>query len=216
MISHDLPYQTISANGTSEFKDRNSKFLGFAFEVNSEDEVKKHLQTIAEEHHKSRHVCYGFRLGKDGEIYRFSDDGEPSGSSGRPIYNQILSAELDNTLVAVCRYFGGSKLGIPGLINAYGEAAKMAILDAGTKVIKPKDLVTLKAGYGLMGKLMDTLKSTDGIEIVSQDFESGIQIDIATEKNQTEELIQLIKSKLADVPFDENRELEIEGLEILR
>ncbi len=108
-------------------KEKGSKFIGFAFPVNNEVELKKALDKIKSEHPKATHHCYAFRLGINGENYRANDDGEPNGSAGLPIYNQLLAHEITNTLVIVVRYYGGTKLGVAGLVKAYKESAKMTL-----------------------------------------------------------------------------------------
>ena len=108
-------------------KEKGSKFIGFAFPINSETDLKKNLEKIREEHPKATHHCYAFRLGLNGEYYRANDDGEPSGSAGLPIYNQLLAHEITNVLVVVIRYYGGTKLGVSGLVKAYKESAKLAL-----------------------------------------------------------------------------------------
>lgn len=214
MQEHEAPYQTISVSGFSEFRDRNSKFLGSTYRVNSEEEVKAILEELSSNHPKSRHVVYAFRIGKEGDFFRLSDDGEPSGSSGRPVFNQIQSSGLHNILVAVVRYFGGTKLGIPGLINAYGEAARLAIENSEIQTVKPTHQFLIKADYALMGKLMDVVKSLEGIEITRQDFTSGLELIIAVEKADADHLIQLLKCQMAEVPMDMNRQVEIEGMSV--
>lgn len=116
-------FRTISDPTESFHKERGSKFYGFAYPVNSQDEVDSHLNELKEEYSDATHHCYAFRLGADGSDFRYSDDGEPSNSAGSPIYRQLLSHDLTNTLVVVVRYYGGKKLGVPGLIDAYGTAA---------------------------------------------------------------------------------------------
>lgn len=111
-------------------KEKGSKFIGFAFPVSNDIEVKKSLEKIKEEHPKATHYCYAFRLGLNGENYRANDDGEPSGSAGLPIYNQLLANQLTNILVIVVRYYGGTKLGVSGLVKAYKEAAKITLEEA--------------------------------------------------------------------------------------
>lgn len=108
-------------------KEKGSKFIGFAFPVNNEVELKKALDKIKSDHPKATHHCYAFRLGINGENYRANDDGEPNGSAGLPIYNQLLAHEITNTLVIVVRYYGGTKLGVAGLVKAYKESAKMTL-----------------------------------------------------------------------------------------
>ncbi len=111
-------------------KEKGSKFIGFAFPVNSETELKENLEKIKQEHPKATHHCYAFRLGLGGENYRANDDGEPSGSAGLPIFNQLLAHEITNILVIVVRYYGGTKLGVSGLVKAYKESAKLTLDEA--------------------------------------------------------------------------------------
>ncbi len=118
-------------------KEKGSKFIGFAFPVNNDVEVKECLEKVRSEHPKATHHCYAFRLGIEGEIYRANDDGEPNGSAGLPIYNQLLANEVTNVLLIVVRYYGGTKLGVSGLVKAYKESAKMTLEEA--KIIT-KDL----------------------------------------------------------------------------
>ncbi|HAO09382.1 MAG TPA: hypothetical protein DCQ50_20920 [Chryseobacterium sp.] len=111
-------------------KEKGSKFLGFAFPVNNEEELKHALEKIRAEHPKATHHCYAFRMGLNGENYRANDDGEPSGSAGLPIYNQLLAHEITNILVISVRYYGGTKLGVSGLVKAYKESAKITLEEA--------------------------------------------------------------------------------------
>jgi uncharacterized YigZ family protein len=111
-------------------KEKGSKFIGFAFPVNNEEELKKALEKVRSEHPKATHHCYAFRMGLNGENYRANDDGEPSGSAGLPIYNQLLAHEITNVLVISVRYYGGIKLGVSGLVKAYKESAKITLEEA--------------------------------------------------------------------------------------
>jgi len=120
-------YHTIEKAGNAEFKDRGSRFIAFAFPIQAKDELKIHLATVKGEHPKATHYCFAYRIGLDGNNYRSGDDGEPSGTAGKPILGQIDSKELTNTLIIVVRYFGGSLLGVPGLINAYKTAASLVL-----------------------------------------------------------------------------------------
>ena len=120
-------YSTIERPSIAEFKDRGSKFIAYAFPIQSKEDFKQRLDDIKKEHPKATHHCFAYRLGTDGNNFRVSDDGEPSGSAGRPILGQIDSRQLTDTLVIVVRYFGGSLLGIPGLIAAYKSAAAMSL-----------------------------------------------------------------------------------------
>lgn len=120
-------YFTIEQTATAEFKDRGSKFIGMAYPVNDAGDIKKFIQEIKKEHPKATHHCFAWRLGTDGNQFRVSDDGEPSGSAGRPILAQIDSRGITNVLVVVVRYFGGTLLGVPGLVNAYKSAAALCL-----------------------------------------------------------------------------------------
>lgn len=120
-------YYTVAQASFAEFKDRGSKFIAFVYPVASAEEVKNHLQLLKKEHAKAVHHCYAYRIGLDGNNFRVTDDGEPSGSAGKPILNQIDSKQITNVLVIVVRYFGGTLLGIPGLINAYKTATTLAL-----------------------------------------------------------------------------------------
>lgn len=124
-------YKTISDSVENTLlKEKGSKFIGFAFPVNNESELKKALEKVRSEHPKATHHCYAFRMGLNGENYRANDDGEPSGSAGLPIYNQLLAHEITNVLVISVRYYGGTKLGVSGLVKAYKESAKLTLEEA--------------------------------------------------------------------------------------
>lgn len=123
-------FKSIAELSTGLFKDNGSKFLAFAYPVTTEEEIKAIIQGLKKEYYDARHHCYAYRLGHTGAIWRMNDDGEPSSTAGRPIYGQILSAELSDILVVVVRYFGGIKLGVPGLIRAYKSSTADAIANA--------------------------------------------------------------------------------------
>lgn len=120
-------YLTIEKPSNAEFKDRGSKFIAFVFPIQTADDFKKQLQVLKKEHHKAVHHCFAYRIGTDGNNFRSSDDGEPSGTAGKPILGQIDSKELTNVAVVVVRYWGGTLLGVPGLINAYKSSAALAL-----------------------------------------------------------------------------------------
>ena len=158
MESVDI-YKTIKKSSTEViFKDRGSKFLGYAFPINSEEDVSPIITILKEKHHKARHWCYAWRLGVDNNLFRANDDGEPNNSAGQPIYGQILSFELTNVLIVVVRYFGGTKLGVGGLINAYKTSAKMA-LDTSNIIEETIDEhFALNFDYVNMNKVMRLIK----------------------------------------------------------
>lgn len=154
-------YTTISAAGTGDFRDRGSKFLAFAYPVNNQQEIKEKLQALKKEHPKANHHCVAWRLGTDGMQYRASDDGEPAGSAGKPMLGQIDSMGLTNVLVVIVRYFGGTLLGVPGLINAYKTATAMALepLPKIEKWIEVNYEITFD--YPTMGEVLYLLKQSE-------------------------------------------------------
>ena len=152
-------YQTIAAHSEGLFKDKGSKFLSFAYQVNSEDEIKEIVQAIKKEHYSARHHCYAWRLGHEKLQFRANDDGEPSSTAGKPILGQIQSFDLTNILIVVVRYFGGTLLGVSGLINAYRNAALDAIQNAELieKLVEQKLLI--EYDYGVMNEVMTIFKN---------------------------------------------------------
>lgn len=151
-------YYTIEKPSQAEYKDRGSRFLAFAFPVQTAEAFKKGLKALRDQHPKAAHHCSAYRLGTDGTLFRASDDGEPSGSAGKPILGQIDSKGLTNTAVVVVRYFGGTLLGVPGLINAYKTAASLALQL--TPIIEKPVLVTyeLQFEYNLVNEVMVFVK----------------------------------------------------------
>lgn len=175
-------YHTIKnpAEG-NQFKDRNSKFLGFAFPIKSEIEVKPHIENLKKEHYAARHWCYAYQVGTETLNYRANDDGEPNNSAGMPIYGQIQSFELTNVLIVVIRYYGGVKLGVGGLINAYKTAAKNA-LDASEIITRTIDQnFRLVFDYKDMSKVMRILKEKEA-EIIKQKLEENCLLEISVRK----------------------------------
>jgi uncharacterized YigZ family protein len=162
-------YFTISKPTVSLFKDKGSKFHGYAFPLVDEEEVKEFLEGIKKEHPKARHHCFAYRLGTNDDNFRAYDDGEPSGSAGKPILNVLLSQNLRNVLVIVVRYFGGTLLGVPGLINAYKMASLEALDEA--KLVEKTINETLKLSFKIhyMNEVMRIIKKYD-LNITSQDY----------------------------------------------
>lgn len=163
------------------FKEKNSKFFGFAFPVTSEIEVKTHLENLKAEHFSARHWCYAYQIGTENIKFRANDDGEPSNSAGMPIYGQIQSFEITNVLVVVIRYFGGVKLGVGGLISAYKTSAQLTLNEANIieKTIDKKFKITFD--YKNMNKVMRIIKEKN-LEIISQQMKESCQIILATRK----------------------------------
>ena len=177
-------YKTIAKDSEETlYKDRSSKFFGYAFPVLNEDQIKEALELLKKKHHSARHFCYAWQLGADPIRYRANDDGEPSNSAGMPIYGQIQSFELTNILVVSVRYFGGTKLGVGGLISAYKNSAQLA-LEASEIIEKTIDvLFELKFDYVLMNPVMRILKELN-IEIVSQELHLDCLYIISVRKTE--------------------------------
>jgi len=169
-MEEQYTYKTITAPTTSDFRDRGSKFFGFAYPVTDVDEVKEKVKALKKEHPKAVHFCLGFRIGTDGTLFRANDDGEPSGSAGKPILGQIDSAGLTDVMVVVVRYFGGSLLGVPGLINAYKTATEQALAQAEVIEKQIEQRVTINFDYPAMNDVMQLLKQSDAT-IYKQDLQ---------------------------------------------
>ena len=182
-------YLTIDAQGEGLFKDRGSKFLAFAIPCFTEDEAKKIVAGYRDEHPSAVHHCYAYRLGADGANQRFSDDGEPSGTAGRPIMGTILSASITNVIIVVVRYYGGTPLGVPGLINAYKTAAAEA-LAASTVIEKQVQLqYNVTFGYQTQGDVMRVLKTKD-IRLLYLHMEELCKAGITLPKAMAPEIVE--------------------------
>lgn len=164
-------YDSIAAPSTGLYKDNGSKFLAFAFPVETEEQVKEHLAALRKEYFDARHHCYAYRIGHQGQLWRANDDGEPSSTAGRPILGQILSAGLSDVLVVVVRYFGGIKLGVPGLIKAYKTATADALSAAATVTKTAAETYEIAFSYEDQGRAMKTVKDM-ALPVVSQSFDS--------------------------------------------
>jgi uncharacterized YigZ family protein len=187
-------YQSISSETKAVFRDKASKFIAFAIPVSDEDEVKHNLDRLRKEYYDANHHCYAFRLGIDGGVYRLNDDGEPSGSAGRPIFGQILSSEISDVLVVVVRYFGGTKLGVPGLIHAYKTVSREALDQA---VIIEKTVLAhyeVRFPYGRINDVMRILKD-DGITMENQEFDNNCTIHFRVRISKA----AMIKSRLTNI-----------------
>jgi len=207
-------YLTITAPVTALFKDRGSKFYAYGSSVATETEAQDFLTEIKKEHIKARHHCFGYRLGMDENNFRSNDDGEPSGTAGRPILGQIDSLELTNVMVIVVRYFGGTKLGTSGLINAYRESTRLALAAAQIieKIVEDRILLTFQ--YTIMSEVMNAVKKIDPV-IYRQEFETEGQIEIGIRKTETEETILRFRALVLGVSLEEAAVTEkIEGLKI--
>ncbi|SSY70603.1 IMPACT family protein [Alysiella crassa] len=163
-------YQTLSAPCEAEFKDKGSRFIAYAYPVLTADEVKTIVENLRQEHHKARHWCYAYRLSVDGNQFRANDDGEPSGSAGRPILGQIDSFELTDCLVVVVRYFGGTLLGVSGLIHAYKTSTQMALQAAQIVEKNIEKTVYLRCDYPHLNEALRIAKNHNA-QIIAQDLQ---------------------------------------------
>lgn len=188
MSLFDDTYRTILKPAEGVFRDRGSKFIGYAYPMTDENSLKDLLGEVKALHPKARHHCWAYRLTPDRTIFRINDDGEPSGSAGRPILNTLLSHEVTNVLIVVVRYFGGTLLGVPGLINAYKTAAKEA-LDVAEIVEKTvNDIYELRFEYLSLNDVMRVVKEED-LNLLKQDFDNQCRIEFELRQNQVERVL---------------------------
>lgn len=185
------------------FKDRGSKFISKVYPVENEEEIKTNLEALRTEYYDARHHCYAWIIGPDKSAYRINDDGEPSGSAGKPIYGQLLSNDITNVLAVVIRYFGGTKLGIPGLINAYRESVKEALNKADILELTVNEEYCVEYEYPLMDVVMRTIKDND-LSILNTNFELNCKLRFSVRKSREQEIVDLFNS-IYGVKFIENK-----------
>ncbi|MFT4156109.1 IMPACT family protein [Parafilimonas sp.] len=185
-------YRTINKPSTAEFKDRGSRFIAFVYPIHTMDEFKNYRARLKKEHPKASHHCFAYRLGTDGINFRVSDDGEPSGSAGRPILGQIDGCGLTNVLIVVVRYFGGTLLGVPGLIHAYKTSAALALEQSA--IIQKPVLVfyRLQFDYMLVHNVMKLVKQYD-CEISKQELQLFCIVEAGIPKNKQQEMLEKLK-----------------------
>ncbi len=193
-MEEQFTYKTITNTPVSDFRDRGSKFFGFAYPIQDVEQVKEKVKALKKEHPKAVHHCYAFRIGTDGTLYRANDDGEPSGSAGKPILGQIDSAGLTDVLVVVVRYFGGSLLGVPGLINAYKTATAEALAQAEVVERWIEKKVSLTFDYPAMNDVMHLLKQSEAT-IYKQDLQLFCEVTAGIPKKRADSYI----SKLQEI-----------------
>ncbi len=185
-------YRTISTLTEGIYKERGSKFIAFAIPVDTEEEVKIHLAGFKKKFHDARHHCYAYRLGFDKSAFRINDDGEPSGTAGRPIFSQIISNDLTNIMIVVVRYFGGIKLGRGGLVNAYKAAAISALekSDIVTKVVL--DLFEIEFAYESMEEVMKIIKESN-INQMSHNYGMNCTMRLSVRKNHANQVYEKLE-----------------------
>lgn len=185
-------YQTIEKYAEGTFRDRGSKFIGRAYPVRTEEETKNILADIRKKYHDANHHCYAYRIGFDKSIFRSNDDGEPSGTAGRPIFGQIQSKDLTYILIIVTRYFGGTLLGVSGLINAYKTAAAEALSTASIITKYVYDVYEITYDYTIMNDVMKTLKDKNA-DIVSTNFEMTCKVVFRIRKSFSDAVYEFFK-----------------------
>lgn len=190
----DDTYRTISTKSEAIFRDKGSKFIGYTFPLSNESEIKSIVANLRNEHPKARHFCWAFRLSPDRSIFRINDDGEPSGTAGRPILNVLLSADVTNILVVVVRYFGGTLLGVPGLINAYKTATVEALKE--TEIVQKtvNDCYQITFDYESMNAVMRIIKE-EQLTPIQQEFGTLCQFQIEIRKSS----INIVLGKLEKI-----------------
>jgi uncharacterized YigZ family protein len=185
-------YTTIEKSAIAEYKDRGSKFIAYAYPVETPDDFKKCLEEVKKEHPKASHHCFAYRIGLDNNVYRVNDDGEPSGTAGKPILGQIDSKQLTNILIVVVRYFGGTLLGVPGLINAYKTAASL-VLQVTPTVQKPiEENYILHFDYTQMNEVMMVVKQLN-CTVIRQEMQLFCDLEIGIPKSKITEALYRIK-----------------------
>lgn len=195
-------YKSVASETQGEFKDKGSKFIAYLFPIQSIEDFEKRLKELKKEHLKSRHHCYGYRLGISGEPYRINDDGEPSGTAGKPIFGQLLKYELSDVAAVVVRYFGGTKLGTSGLIKAYKESTMIAIENATIISKTITGSLVIHFEYEHMGVILNCLKQLN-IEISNKYFDASPRVEITLPISTLDKVSKQIKAKLLNRAFED-------------
>lgn len=180
-------YWTLAAPTEGEYSEKRSKFLAYAYPVTTEEEALERVREVRARYYDARHVCWAYRLGATGELYRTNDDGEPSGTAGKPIHGILVSQGLTEVIVLVVRYFGGVKLGTSGLIEAYREATLAALEDAPRRECILTEQISITFSYDLMGPVMRVVKESDA-RILSQDFTDTCRLELEQRQARVVEL----------------------------
>ena len=181
-------YRTITNQSEGLYKEKGSKFIAFAFPVQTEEQIKDYITLLKDEYFDARHHCYAYVLGAKRDKFRMNDDGEPSSTAGKPIYGQILSNDLTDILIVVIRYFGGTKLGVPGLINAYKTAAADAIANAEIVERTVNRVFTIQYDYIVMNSVMKVIKECNP-EVLDRRFENLCTIVLSIRESEADALL---------------------------
>ncbi len=198
----DDSYLTLAAPTEAALRERSSKFLAFAWPVRNEEEIRTHLEALRKRYYDATHHCYAWRLGADGAAWRANDDGEPSGTAGKPILGQMLSRSVTDCLVVIVRYFGGTKLGVPGLIAAYKEATA-AVLEAAEIVERTVDrIIRVDFPYLAMNEIMRVVKDEQP-DILRQSFDNLCTMEFAIRASKADRLTEKLKKAGGSIPEKE-------------
>ena len=184
-------YHTIASTTHGDYRERGSKFLATAFPCSSEEELKAFIQDLKKEHPSARHFCFGSVFGADASEQRANDDGEPSGTAGLPVLNQILSSDITNTAVVVVRYFGGTKLGKPGLIHAYKEGARLALEEIKKKKIWITEKLRIHFEYDDTGNVMRAIEQFPMAKILKQNFMESCELIVSVPQSTVDNALHL-------------------------
>ena len=188
----DDTYKTIAEKSEGIYKEKGSKFIAYAYPVSSEEEIKEHIAKLKKEYYDARHHCYAYMLGAEKKNFRANDDGEPSSTAGKPILGQILSNDLTNILIVVIRYFGGTKLGVSGLIHAYRTAAAETIENNEILDKTVNDVYDIHFDYLVMNDIMKIIKD-DQPEQLGQDFNLTCKITLSIRQSEVDRIIEKFK-----------------------
>lgn len=184
----DDTYKTIEELSEGIFRDKGSRFIAYLYPIKSDEEIKNIIAELKSLHPKARHFCWAIRIGPDRSVFRINDDGEPSGTAGRPILNTLLSNDLTNVLALVVRYFGGTLLGVPGLINAY-KCATMEAINQSIIIEKTIDLTfRIEFGHPVMNEVMKVIKD-ENLKLFNQCFDLNCRFDIAIRQSQVNQVL---------------------------
>ncbi len=190
----DDTYQTINRTSEGIFRDKGSKFIGYAFPITGEADIKPIIAKLKTEHAKARHFCWALRLTTDRNVFKLNDDGEPSGTAGRPILNTLLSADVTNILIVVVRYFGGTLLGVPGLINAYKKATIEALNENKIITKTVNNVYEIKFDYLAINQVMKIVKEEE-LHILNQNFDTNCTLTFEVRKAN----LNIVLNKLENI-----------------
>lgn len=201
-------FKTISSRGEGLYKEKGSKFIACAYPIDSESQIKEILKNLHKEHHNARHICYAYKMGYDAQAaFRMNDDGEPSGTAGKPIYGQISSHELTDILIVVIRYFGGTKLGVSGLITAYKSASIEAINDCEIVEVIRQATLNVSYDFALTNEAMRIVKDYK-LKVLDQSYDTACHLSVSVRLSDYERIVAVF-TKVYGITIEDNDEDKI-------